>query len=74
MADRYSALTVILEKDTRSDDADCLMQAIAMLKGVLSVTPKVSDTVESIAYARARGDLSGKLWSVLYPEDTKTGR
>lgn len=65
MTDRYNALTVVLEKDMREDDAQALLSAIRQLRGVLSVDGNVSDMNSHIAYARARGDLGGRLLAAL---------
>lgn len=65
MTDRYNALTVVLEKDMREDDAQDLLSAIRQLRGVLRVEGNVSDINSHIAYARARGDLSGRLLAAL---------
>jgi hypothetical protein len=43
MTDRYNYLTVALETDIRSDDAEALIAAIRMLRGVLKVEPNVTD-------------------------------
>ena len=68
MTDRYNALTVVLEKDIRDDDAEALLAAIRQLRGVLSVSGNVADMGDHIAQERARRDLGEKLWRVLYPK------
>lgn len=68
MTDRYNALTVVLEKDIRNDDAEALLNAIRQLRGVLSVTGNVADLDSHMAQARARHELGEKLWRVLYPK------
>lgn len=68
MTDKYYALTVILDKDIRDDDAQPLIEAIKMLKGVIDVTPHVSTLETHVAYHRARIELGQKLLQVLYPE------
>lgn len=65
MTDRYHALTVVLEEDIRSDDAEDLINAIKMLRGVLSVTPHVTDIESHFSQERARRELIQKLWDVL---------
>lgn len=65
MTDRYNALTVVLERDIRSDDAEDLITAIQQLRGVASVRPHVSDITSHMAEERARMDLQEKLWKVL---------
>ena len=54
MTDRYSSLTVVLERDIRDDDAEPLIAAIRQLRGVLRVVPKVADAGE-VARQRAPG-------------------
>lgn len=67
MTDRYNALTVVLERDIREDDARALIAAIRLLRGVLSVNGNVSDLEAHIADERARHDLGQKLMDILYP-------
>jgi hypothetical protein len=65
MSDRYNALTVVLDRDIRTDDAKALISAIRMIKGVLTVTPIVVDSTAVVAYDRARRELIDKLYEVL---------
>jgi hypothetical protein len=65
MSDRTVVLTVVLDKTYRVDDAESIMSAIRMVKGVLSVDANVSDVGTHAAYSQARSDLAEKLWSVL---------
>ncbi len=69
MTDRYYALTVVLEKDIRDDDAEPILNAIKMIKGVQDVQPHISDPGTWVAQERARRELGEKLWYVLYPKD-----
>jgi len=69
MTDRYFALTVLLEKDTRDDDAEAIINAILMIKGVADVSPLVANSELWAATNRARNELRDKLWQVLYPKD-----
>ena len=68
MTDRYYALTVILEKDTRDDDAERLIEAIQMIKGMQEVKPLIADPSTWMAEQRSRRGLGDKLWQVLYPK------
>ena len=68
MTDRYHSLTVVLEKDIRDDDAQSIINAIKMVKGVLSVKPHVSDFTSLMAEDRARRDLEEKILQVIYPK------
>lgn len=67
MTDRFNSLFVVLTKDIREDDAETLINAIKMIKGVLSVTPRVADPSDQIAYERARVEIAEKMWAVLLP-------
>jgi len=68
MTDRLNALIVVLDKDIRDDDAQPLMDAIKMMKGVISVSGSVADSESVVAESRVRSQLSKKLWEVLYPK------
>lgn len=66
MSDRFNALTVVLDKDIRSEDAEPLMAAIRQLKGVLSVQGNVSSFETAVAEARVRRQLADALFDVIY--------
>ena len=68
MTDQYNYLTVALETDIRSDDAEALIAAIGMLRGVLKVEPNVANPNDWLAITRARQELGEKLWAVLKPD------
>lgn len=70
MTDRLNALTVVLDRDVRTDDAAALIAAIGMIKGVASVVPHVADLEDHIAHERVRRELGEKLIAVLYPPRT----
>lgn len=65
MTQRINALTVVLEKDIREDDIELIVNAIQMLRYVLSVDTNVSDINSHIAYQRARYDIQDKLLEAL---------
>jgi len=71
MTDRYHSLTVALDRDIRDDDAEPILMAIRMIKGVLSVKPKVADIDSNMAEDRAHRELERKLWDVIYPKRDK---
>ena len=68
MTDRYNTLTVVLEREIREDDAEKYIDAIRMIKGVLSVKGNVADYEEYMATERVRRELGEKIWEVLYPK------
>ncbi len=53
MSDRINTITVVLQKDVRDDDCEHICNALAMVKGVLSVKPHVADSDSYMAEARA---------------------
>lgn len=68
MTDRFNSLTIVLEKDIREDDAHALIQAITMLRGVLSVEGHVADINAHVAQARVRRELMEGLVKVIHPD------
>jgi len=69
MTDRYHSLTVALNRDISDDNAEPILMAIRMIKGVLSVKPKVADMDSNMAEDRVRRDLEQKLWDVIHPKN-----
>ena len=67
MSDRFHTLTVVLERDIRSDDAEQLLAAIRMMRGVMSVTGIVADFNSHMAEERARTELGKKLLELVHP-------
>jgi hypothetical protein len=65
MTDRYNRITVVLDRDIRDDDAEPLLKAILMLRGVLSVEPHVVGVESVVAEMRAKSELREKLLDVL---------
>lgn len=65
MTDRHSGYVVTLAEDIRSDDAEAILHAIRMVKGVLTVKPIVSDYTQSMAEDRARHELEMRLYRAL---------
>ena len=68
MTDRYYALTVILEKDMRDDDAECVINAIKMMKFVLDVKGNIANPDTWMAEERARRELGQKLLDIVFPK------
>jgi len=66
MTDRYHALVVVLERDTRDDDAKALINVIKSLRGVEAVTGEVVDIETYSARERALSELREKLWDVVF--------
>ncbi len=66
MTARYNALTVVLEQDIRDDDAERLLDAIRMLRGVAGVSGNVASIESHVAEMRARMELGRKLMDIVY--------
>jgi hypothetical protein len=69
MTDRYYALTVILERDIKEGDAEPILNAIKMIKGVRAVKGNIADPSTWMAEERARFDLEKKLLEVVFSEE-----
>jgi cell division protein FtsX len=69
MTDRIHALTVFLNRPIRDDDAEAIIAAIRMIKGVADVRPHVHNVDTLYAEQHARQDLEKKLWAVLHAPD-----
>ena len=69
MTDRHSGYIVVLENNFRDDDAEAILNALRMVKGVLSVEPIVADPHAYIARERVKKELSEKLWNALEGDD-----
>lgn len=65
MTDRYHSLLVTLGDDIRSDDAEQLINAIKMLRGVAAVDGNVADFTTMAAYQRAKYELRHDLFKIL---------
>ncbi len=69
MTDILKGCTVAFDRDIREDDAEAVLNAIRMIKGVLSVSPSLSEPGDWAAGERLRRELGDKLWAVIYPKD-----
>lgn len=68
MTDRIHSITLTLAHDMRTDDAEALIAAAHQFRGVISVTPNVTDLSNHVAEQRAFNELRDKLWNVLWPK------
>lgn len=71
MTDRLKGCVVTFTRDIRDDDAEAVLSAIRMIKGVLSVDGSVADLGDHMARERVRDDLGRQLLAVLYPERSR---
>lgn len=65
MTDRLKGFTVVLEQNLRDDDAEPIKAAIEQIRGVLSVEPVLSGSMDVFAESRIRHELRMKLVEVL---------
>lgn len=65
MTDRYNSLTVALNRDIRDDDADVIINAIRMIKGVVDVTGNVVDHDSYTAEIRTREKVVSQLQEII---------
>lgn len=68
MTDRHVAYTVTLVKPIREDDAQRIIEAIQMVKGVRSVVPVVADVNTHLAFERAYDIVKRKVFEALEPQ------
>jgi hypothetical protein len=64
MTDRYNALTVALSRDIRDDDAEVIINAIKMIRGVEDVTGNVVDMDSYVAESRIKTEVIRKLHDI----------
>ncbi len=76
MTDRIRHLTVILEQDTREDDLEATLAAIAQIRGVDKVIPHVVRVEDRIARSVATGSLYRRVQRAVADafEDTAVSR
>jgi hypothetical protein len=65
MSDRYIALTVLLERPIKDEDADAIIRAIQLIKGVMDVSPVIADPMAEWAKEAARTELATQVLDVL---------
>ena len=68
MTDIYHSLTVVLESDTRDNDAQPLIDAIKQLKGVIEVSGNVTQISDHVAHTRLRIEYSNAILDLLQKE------
>lgn len=65
MSDRYKGLAVTLSSDLRDDDAEGLIQAIYLFKGIASVEPILANIDDQINRSRMRKEIMDKIWPIV---------
>ena len=64
MTDHHSGYIVTLATDIREGDAEAIINALRMVKGVLSVKPLVDDHCQHIANERAYREWGDMLYRI----------
>jgi len=62
MTDRLKGVVVTFDRDIREDDAEYILNAIRMIKGVIDVTPNVLNSDDHINRMRIENEIREKLW------------
>jgi len=65
MTTRFKGCTVAFTQDIREDDAESMLNAIRMIKGVIAVEPVESSGEDFIIRARLVREVSEKLYGVI---------
>jgi hypothetical protein len=65
VTDRHSAYIVTLDEDLRDDDAERIIAALGMVKGVLSVKPVVADVMSHIERERVNRQWRNALYDLM---------
>lgn len=64
MTDRLKGLTVAFESDIRDDDAQCIIDAILMIKGVSGVTTSLSSSEDYMNRQQVRREVVDKIYAL----------
>jgi hypothetical protein len=62
MTDRFKGFIVVLDRDVRDDDAEAIITALKMVKGVKAVTPVETASDDYIVAQRVRSEIEDSLW------------
>ncbi|HEY9678645.1 MAG TPA: hypothetical protein V6C76_11590 [Drouetiella sp.] len=62
MTNRLTGVFVAFEREIRDDDAEAIVEAIKMVRGVAGVTKKISEAVDFAAERRIEERLREKFW------------
>jgi len=65
MTDRHAGYLVTLAQDVREDDAEAIMTALRMVRGVTAVQPVTANVDQQIGQIRADGEWREKLFAFL---------
>jgi hypothetical protein len=66
MTDRHAGYLVTLGQSVREDDAEAIVTALKMVKGVVKVTPVTATPELDIAEARVQAEWRDRVWKWLH--------
>ena len=66
MTDHLHSLTVVFDKDMREDDAECIINAIQMIKGVQTVHLNVSGPEIHAVVLRERTRIERQIFEAIH--------
>jgi len=61
MTDRYKGFLITLDKQIRDDDAEHIINALKMIRGVQSVKPYIKGMEDYMEYEKAKTDCGQKI-------------
>ncbi len=65
MTDRIKALTVILTKEIRDDDCECIINAIKMIKGVSIVETHIAQYDDYFVEQRTKNKVLKEVYNII---------
>lgn len=68
MTDRIHSITLVLDENVRVDDAEYLLNACRMLKGVISADGNIAEFDSHMAETRARMDMLSRVCETIKAE------
>lgn len=68
MTDRYKGFLITLEREIRKDDAENIINALKMIKGVQSVKPYVNGLEDWMMYEKGVLDTRSKIYRHMQEE------
>lgn len=71
MTDRLKGVVVTFNSDIREDDAESIINAIQMIKGVLKVTPSVRDHNDIMNRSKIKREIEERIWNALRESEDK---
>jgi hypothetical protein len=66
MTDRLKGVVVTFDRDIREDDAQEIINAIKMIRGVLAVDQSVADYDDHMNRARIEREYKQKVWDAIF--------